>query len=140
MLNIPYENLSIAYKEVVSTIRKCEQIQPKFKIGSAQFSLLENRIKAMYISKLLIDNELVNYIDNSNQTLIRISVYEYFTKSDIQASLRPVLSIIHKCESAQIKHHKETLYYKRLANIINSMNICKLLIEDQLESINNIEI
>jgi len=36
----------------------CEKIQPKFHEGTSQHTLLKNRIKALYISKALITDEI----------------------------------------------------------------------------------
>ena len=58
MGNYTNEVLTEALLEVSSTINKCEKMQGKFAEGTSQYSLLRNRIKAMYISKLLIVNEI----------------------------------------------------------------------------------
>jgi len=55
MDNYTDEELSEACREVSLTISKCEKIQGKFAEGTPQYSLLRNRIKAMYISKLLME-------------------------------------------------------------------------------------
>lgn len=52
------EELIEALQMVWSTIGKCEKIQPKFEKGTSQHTLLKNRIKAMYISKALITDEI----------------------------------------------------------------------------------
>lgn len=52
------EEMTKALKEVSSTISKCEKMQPKFAVGTSQHTLLKNRIKAMYISKSLITDEI----------------------------------------------------------------------------------
>ena len=48
-------------KIVKSTIRNCEKIQLKLKKGSPSFSLLENRLKDLYISEDLLTNKNSNY-------------------------------------------------------------------------------
>lgn len=53
------EELKKALQVVSSTIKNCEKIQPKFDKGTAQHTLLKNRIKALYISKALILKEYV---------------------------------------------------------------------------------
>jgi hypothetical protein len=58
MSNYTNEELNAALREVSSTISKCEKIHGKFAEGTPQYSLLRNRIKAMIISKLLIEYEL----------------------------------------------------------------------------------
>ncbi|MDU1350534.1 hypothetical protein [uncultured Clostridium sp.] len=52
------EELIEALRVVSSTISKCEKIQPQFAEGTSQHTLLKNRIKAMYISKSLITDEI----------------------------------------------------------------------------------
>ena len=52
------EELTETLRVVSSTISKCEKIQPKFAERTSQHTLLKNRIKAMYISKSLITNEI----------------------------------------------------------------------------------
>lgn len=138
MINTTYNDLLIAYKEVDSIIKKCEKIQNKFIVGSAQYTLLKNRINSMYISRLLIENELVNYNNHQNlvcKTVQMKNVYEVFSKLEIENSLSPVLSIIRKCEKAQSKYEETNLQFKRYVNMIHSMLICKLLIEKQINEL-----
>jgi len=52
------EELAEALRAVDSVIRKCEKAQEKFPEGNAHHSLLRNRLKAMYISKALIEEAL----------------------------------------------------------------------------------
>ncbi|MHC1748205.1 MAG: hypothetical protein AB9856_07435 [Cellulosilyticaceae bacterium] len=52
------EELVAALRVVSSTIKNCEKIQPKFSEDTSQHTLLKNRIKAMYISKVLIIAEI----------------------------------------------------------------------------------
>jgi len=52
------EELVEALQVVSSTISNCEKMQPKFEEGTSQHTLLKNRIKAMYISKALITDEV----------------------------------------------------------------------------------
>jgi mannitol-specific phosphotransferase system IIBC component len=141
MDNYTDEELSEAFREVSSTISKCEKIQVKFAEGTSQYSLLRNRIKAMYVSKLLIENERSNKEQISRaQTddkvkkleLDRINVMEQYTRAELTEALRPVVSIINKCEKGQGKFVAGTTHYRRFENLIKAMNISKVLIEDQL--------
>ncbi|AEG58345.1 hypothetical protein [Desulforamulus ruminis] len=52
------EELEEALQIVSSVISRCEKTQPKFVEGTSQHTLLKNRIKAMYISKALITDEI----------------------------------------------------------------------------------
>ncbi|MEW9094589.1 MAG: hypothetical protein AB2417_05855 [Clostridiaceae bacterium] len=111
------EELIEALRVVSSTISKCEKIQPKFAEGTSQHTLLKNRIKAMYISKSLITYE---------------NVMDKYTKEELIEALRPVSSVISKCEKAQLKFEEGTSHHKRLNNIIKAMYISKSLIIDEI--------
>lgn len=123
MGNYTNEELTAALWEVASTISKCEKMQGKFAQGTAQCSLLRNRIKAMVISKLLIEDKLAK----KEQKLI-----EQYTKEELIKALKPVVSVISKCEKAQGKFEEGTTHHRRLENLIKAMNISKDLLEEQL--------
>ena len=57
MENYSQKELDAALQLISSTISKCEKMQLKFAEGTSQHSLLKNRIKALYISKALIEND-----------------------------------------------------------------------------------
>ncbi|HBF65624.1 MAG TPA: hypothetical protein DDW34_07625, partial [Clostridium sp.] len=78
---------------IASTINRCEKIHPRFKEGTSQHTLLKNRIKALYISKSFIMHE-----DDLSK----------YTKEDLIDALKPVSSIISKCEKAQLKFKEGT--------------------------------
>ncbi len=111
------DKFSDALQVVSSTISKCEMIQPKFAEGTSQYTLLKNRIKAMYISRALIteDREI-----------------ERYSKEELIDALKPVASVISKCETGQRKHEMESPQYKRFQKIIDAMNISKTLITDEI--------
>ncbi|MBD5637805.1 hypothetical protein HYI18_04150 [Clostridium botulinum] len=111
------EELIEALRVVSSTISKCEKIQPKFEEGTSQHTLLKNRIKAMYVSKSLITDE---------------NVRDKYTKEELIEALRPVSSVISKCEKAQLKFEEGTSNHKRFKNIIKAMYISKSLITDEI--------
>ena len=112
------DELSEALRIVSSTISNCENMQLKFAEGTSQHTLLKNRIKAMYISKALIIDENVN---------------DKYTKEELIEALRPVSSIISKCEKAQLKFVEGTSHHTRFKNIINAMYISKALITDKIK-------
>lgn len=117
MNNYKREDLTAALKVISTTITNCEKIQPKFAEGTPQHSLLKNRIKALYISKLLLTDG---------------SLMEKYTKEDLKQALPPILSIISKCEKAQLKFLEGTSHHTRLKNIIKAMNISKSFITDEM--------
>jgi hypothetical protein len=55
------EELEEAWRAIDSTIRKCENVQPKLKPGSSQHTLLVRRIKAFQIATSLITEALKEY-------------------------------------------------------------------------------
>lgn len=52
------EELVEALRAVDSIIHKCEKAQEKFPDGNAHHTLLKNRLKAMYVSKTLIERAI----------------------------------------------------------------------------------
>lgn len=106
-----------ALKIVTSTIDKCEKSQIKFVEGTSQHTLLKNRIKALYISESLITHDCA--IDK-------------YTKDELIEALRPISSIISKCEKAQKKHVEGTSYHTRFKKMIKAMYISKTLITDEI--------
>ena len=119
MENHSQKELDAALQLIVTTINNCEKMQLKFAEGTSQHSLLKNRIKALYISKALIEND-------SNKGM--------YTDIDLSNALPPVKSIISKTEKAQNKYDKETIQYKRFAPIISAMYISKNFIEDEISN------
>ena len=111
------EELVEALRVVSSTISNCEKMQLKFAEGTSQHTLLKNRIKAMYISKSLISDE---------------NVMDKYTKEELIEALRPVSSVISKCEKAQLKFAEDTSQHTRLKNIIKAMYVSKSLITDEI--------
>ncbi len=109
------EELTKALKVVSSNLSKCEKMQIKFKKGTSQHTLLKNRIKALEISKSLIENG-----DSINK----------YSKEDLLEATRPILSIISKCEKAQSKFDAGTANYNRFNDLIKTMYISKSLITD----------
>lgn len=114
MENYSQNELDAALQLLSSTIRKCENSQLKFAEGSSQYSLLRNRIKALTISKALIESDCT------------LGLY---APEDLENALPPVLSIIKKTEKAQMKYGVGTMQYKRFAPIIQAMYISKAFIE-----------
>lgn len=111
------EELEEALQIVSSTISRCEKAQLKFVKGTSQHTLLKNRIKALYISKSLITDE---------------NVVDKYTKEELIEALRPVSSIISKCEKAQLKFTEGASHHTRFKNMIKAIHISKSLITDEI--------
>lgn len=116
MLLYDKEDIKNAIDYVQSTIKNCEKIQPKFKEGSSQSSLLRNRIKALMISKALLcgEEEMV------------------FSDTELKQALPPITSIISKCRKAQEKYEVGTKQYQRFQSMIDPMLISKAYLEEAL--------
>jgi len=104
-------------KVIQSTIENCEKAQLKFVEGSPQYSLLTNRIKALEISKSLMEehNEAVRYSDE-----------------EITRALPPLNSVISKCSKAQQKFSVGTAPYTRFKKLIHAMEVSIGVLEDEL--------
>lgn len=113
------EDVASAKDTIQSIILNCERTQPKFKEGSSQFSLLKNRIKAMYIIIAIIDKQ-----ENS------------YTIDEMQIALKPICSIISKCEKAQSKFDESNHNFRRLDKIIKAMGLSKTLLEETIQNFN----
>ncbi|MGL6106649.1 hypothetical protein, partial [Romboutsia sp.] len=111
------EELEEALKVVSSTIKNCEKMHPKFAEGTSQHTLLKNRIKAMYISKTLLEDE---------------DIIDKYTKEELEKAMPPVTSVISKCEKAYLKAVEGTSTHTRLKKIIKAMYISKSLINDEI--------
>lgn len=111
------EELDKVLQVISSTISNCEKMQPKFAEGTSQHTLLKNRIKALYISKALVSNE---------------DIMDKYTKEELIDSLKPVASVISKCEKGQAKFEEGTSHYTRFNKIINAMYISKELITEEI--------
>lgn len=111
------KELEEAIRIVSSVISRCEKTQTKFAEGTSQHTLLKNRIKAMYISKSLIADE---------------NIMDKYAKDELIEALRPVSSIISKCEKAQLKFAEGTTHHTRFNNMIKAMYISKSLITDEI--------
>lgn len=110
------EELEKAISLLSSTITKYEKMQLKFSEGTSQHSLLKNRIKALYISKvLLMGDKTVNY-----------------TSKELREALPPVVSTINKTTKAQSKYEEGTSQFNRFEPIIQAMLISKAFIESQI--------
>lgn len=103
---------------VTSTIKNCEKMQPKFQEGTSQHSLLKNRIKALYISKALLEGQ---------------DITDTYSKEDLDNALPPITSIISKSENGQKKFQEGHATYTRFKKIIDAMNICKALLLQEIK-------
>lgn len=95
---------------------RCEKMKGKFPQGSSQDSLLKNRLHAMGVAQLLLEANL------SGETV------PSFTREELERSVAPLDSIIHKCANAQRKWEPGTRYYRQLQRMIDAMQTAKELV------------
>lgn len=132
------ETLDTALNEISSILRRCEKIQPQFAEGSAQHSLLKNRIAALQAADLLLKRE--RWGEHTDQGKIQPSAasdavsqkIENLTREDFMKALAPIQSIIHKCRTAQAKHAETSATFRRLQKQIDAMTLAETLIQKEL--------
>ena len=112
------EELEKAISLLSSTIINCEKMQLKFSEGTSQYSLLKNRIKALYISKALLSGDKTTK----------------YTSKELREALPPIVSIINKTTKAQSKYEKGSSQFNRFEPIIQAMLISKAYIESQINA------
>jgi len=117
MGNYSQEEYSEALHVVASSMKNCTKIQPKFADGTSQHSLLKNRIKALSVSQSLIENR---------------EEVSRFSKEELVEALRPISSIISKCEKAQSKYEEGSSNFACYTNLISAMSLSKSLIMEEI--------
>lgn len=108
--------LKQALTVINSLIQRCENAQVKFVEGTSHYSLLKNRLQALYLSKNLITQP----------------EEKHDSKDALESALPPILSIIHKTTKAQSKYPKDSSQYQRFTPTITTMELAKDLIETEL--------
>lgn len=111
------EELAEVLRVITSLIANCEKARLKFAEGTSQYSLLRNRLKALLISEALIADGRIT---------------DDFTREELADALRPITSIITKCEKAQAKLAASGSQHARLKNIIRAMRLAENLIADEI--------
>lgn len=109
------QELDDPMQAVKSAIARCEKIQPKFQPGTAQHSLLKNRLRALRAAQRLLSGE-----------------GEDIPVEDLEAALPPIASILHKTETARRKHPEGSVTYQRLSPTVRAMETVKALLEQAL--------
>lgn len=111
------EDRAKAATEISSAITRCERMQPKFAEGTPQSSLLRNRLRALYLSKALIEG--------ANAAA--------YSREELEAALPPVRSIHHKTSAAQGKYARGTVMFRRFEGLIRAMEIAEAYLEAALD-------
>lgn len=108
-----------AKKIVEDSLRKCRGIQPKFRAGSSQHTLLENRIHALCVGQVLLEKREEDF---------------HYSYHEVKRALAPLVSIQHKCERAQEKYEEGSRQYQRYVPMIEAMKLLLVLLHKQLET------
>jgi hypothetical protein len=106
---------------VSSNIKNCLNFQNKLPEGSAQASLLRNRIKALTIAQILLKQNLDLLIEPT-----------HITEDDLKEALSPLTSISYKCEKAQLKSKPGSSNELRLLKLILAMSVSIELIKERI--------
>ena len=144
MININKETLEEAIFVIASIVERCENAQTKFREGTSQHTLLKNRIRVLYLSKELVEAELLRMGGRLSAASCEeagkcetpdscVILGEGSFMEELKSSVPPIVSIISKCEKAQSKYEKGTAQFRRYEKIILAMKVSKTLLEDRLE-------
>ena len=151
MINISKEELTETLFVIASIVGRCENAQTKFREGTSQHTLLINRIRALYLSKELVEAELLQMGERLSavsceetrkceetgkyEALDNCEILgEGYLMEELKSAVPPIVSIISKCEKAQSKYEKETAQFRRYEKIILAMKVSKTLLKDRLEN------
>lgn len=105
MMNVTNNQRAAALKIYAATIQNCQRMQPKFAPGTAQATLLVNRITALQVVSALVSGDRMPPLAQMN------------------ASVAPIQSIIHKTTVARAKYASEAAMYRRLTPMIAAMTL-----------------
>lgn len=143
MIHLSKEELTETLFVIASIVGRCENAQTKFREGTSQHTLLKNRIRALYLSKELVEAELLKMGERLSTVSCEetgkceaLDNFEILGESSLMEELKsavpPIVSIISKCEKAQSKYEKGTAQFRRYEKIILAMKVSKTLLEDRL--------
>lgn len=151
MIHLSKEDLTETLFVIASIVGRCENAQTKFREGTSQHTLLKNRIRALYLSKELVETELWRMgerlsavsceetgkceVTGKYEALDNCEILgEGSLMEELKSTVPPIVSIISKCEKAQSKYEKGTAQFRRYEKIIHAMKVSKTLLEDRLET------
>ncbi|MCI1894231.1 MAG: hypothetical protein LKJ29_05790 [Lactobacillus sp.] len=103
-MNTTDNQRAAALKIYAATIQNCQRMQPKFALGTAQATLLVNRIAALQVVSALVSGQVPSL-------------------AQMTASVAPIQSILHKTIVARAKYAPETAIYRRLTPMIAAMTL-----------------
>lgn len=112
------EELAEAMQTVIGAFDRCQRALLRFDEGSPQHTLLKNRVKALNVAKALMTGMEAEYKPSEEEMV---------------GAIRPIASIISKCEKAQHRFTEGTMQHMRLCKLIKAMCISKSLISDAID-------
>ncbi|WP_148410742.1 hypothetical protein [Murimonas intestini] len=121
MSDTDIKDMEKALDAILSMADKGKKAQVKFRRGTSQYTLLENRINALNIAFSLINKELGN--DMSQE----------FERAALENACAPIQSLISKSEKAQTRLKPGTWQYVMLENNIKALYIAWPLVLKELD-------
>lgn len=106
-----------ALQAIASMIVRSAKMQVKFAQGTSQYTLLNNRIKALHVALSLINDEAGKY-----------------TREDLQNAVAPLASLISKSEKAQKKVAADTWQHTMLEKNLNALYLASPLLQKALDA------
>lgn len=104
-------------KIIESSVVNCKKVQPKLKAGSASFTLSQNRIKALSISKSLLLNQTHTY-----------------SQAELETAVVQITSIKNKSITGLRNAKQGSSTYTRFSRLIAAMEIILAYLNQVMES------
>jgi hypothetical protein len=125
MENLTEKELDETISPITSLIGKSEKSQQKLKPETWQYKMLQKNIKALYISKKLINKEIID-INN-------------YTREELQEAILALSSMIKRTENAKIKFSAGTSQYTLQQNRYKALCFALELVKKFLQKQNNVK-
>ncbi|MDO5400806.1 MAG: hypothetical protein Q4F17_07490 [Eubacteriales bacterium] len=106
------EKCEKSLKIVDSALERCIKMQPKFPEGTAQCSLLRNRIRALQLVRSLL-----------------VGSGQAFSPEELGQALAPIRSIRSKTANARGKYAPGSPQYRRFTPTVEAMDHCLSLLD-----------
>lgn len=115
------EEVDEALKAIDSMIERSENAQAKFKKGTSQHTLQQNRIRALYIASALISREA-----GRNDAMAK------YSEEELEKAVAPIESLISKSAKAQQKLAQDSWQYAMLENNLKALRMASPLLAKAL--------
>jgi glutamate mutase epsilon subunit len=111
------QEMKEAIGAIAVMIERTEKAKEKFSQGTSQYTLLDNRLKALNIASFLISKELAEN-----------NVIDSYTRGDYINAVAPIASLISKSEKAQKKLTQGSWQHTMLGNNLKALYIASPLL------------